>query len=140
MDRLLVNFFLLECGAGFSLLCFLGQHPQHMEIPALGVIMELQLPAYTTATAMLDSSHVCNLHHSSWQCWILNPLSEARDRTCIFMDTSPVRNPLNHNGNSRSRLFQVLFLKLDFFFSISLSLFLFLKSIQHRVFPRQSPI
>ena len=25
---------------------------------------------------------------SLWQCWILNPLSEARDRTCILMDTS----------------------------------------------------
>ena len=31
---------------------------------------------------MPDQSHVCNLHHSSRQCWILNPLSEARDRTC----------------------------------------------------------
>ena len=24
-------------------------------------------------------SYVCHLHHSSWQCQILNPLSEARD-------------------------------------------------------------
>ena len=37
------------------------------------------LPAYTTATAMTDLSHVCNLHHTSWQCQILNPLSKARD-------------------------------------------------------------
>ena len=37
---------------------------------------EQQLPAYTTAT--LDLSHICNLHHSSRQWWILNPLSEAR--------------------------------------------------------------
>ena len=37
-----------------------------------------------------DPSRVCNLHHSSWQCQILKPLSEARDRTCILMDTSPV--------------------------------------------------
>ena len=29
------------------------------------------------ATAMSDPSHVCDLHHSSWQQWILNPLSEA---------------------------------------------------------------
>ena len=28
------------------------------------------------------------LRHSSWQCWILNPLSPARDQTCILMDTS----------------------------------------------------
>ena len=31
---------------------------------------------------------VCDLHHSSWQCWILNPLSEARDQTRVLMDTS----------------------------------------------------
>ena len=27
------------------------------------------------------SSHVCDLHHGSWQRQILNPLSKARDRT-----------------------------------------------------------
>ena len=37
-------------------LVFLGQHPQHMEIPRLGVESELQLPAYTTATAMQAGS------------------------------------------------------------------------------------
>ena len=31
------------------------------------------------ATAMPDPSHVCHLHHNSWQRWILNPLSKARD-------------------------------------------------------------
>ena len=36
-------------------------------------------------------SHVCNLYHSSQQCQILNPLNEARDRTCILMDTSQIR-------------------------------------------------
>ena len=29
---------------------------------------ELKPPAFTTATAMPDLSHVCNLYHSSWQC------------------------------------------------------------------------
>ena len=33
---------------------------------------------YTTATATPDLSHVCNLHHSSRQRWILNPLSKAK--------------------------------------------------------------
>ena len=28
-----------------------------------------------------DLSHICNFHHSSRQCRILNPLSKARDRT-----------------------------------------------------------
>ena len=67
---------------------FLGPHSQHMEVPKLGVTLELQLPAYATATATRDPSHVCYLHHSSRQCWILSPLSEAGDRTCILMDPS----------------------------------------------------
>ena len=56
----------------------------------LGAELELQLPAYATATATWDSSLVCSLYHSSWQCWILNPLSKASDWTHILMDTSRV--------------------------------------------------
>ena len=41
--------------------------------------VELQLAAYATATATQDPSCICNLYHGSWQCRILNPLSEARD-------------------------------------------------------------
>ena len=52
-----------------------------MEVLSLGVKLELQLLAYTTVIAMQDPSHVCDLHHSSWQCQILKPLSKARDRT-----------------------------------------------------------
>ena len=65
----------------FVLFCFvfLGPHPQHMEVPRLGVELEVQLPVYTSATAMPDLSRVCNLHCSSRQCQIPNPLSEARD-------------------------------------------------------------
>jgi len=71
-----------------------------MEVPRLGVESELQLPAYTTAMATQGPSRICDLHHSSWQCQILNPLSEARDQTSILMDTSRVLNLLSHNGNS----------------------------------------
>ena len=69
---------------------FLGLHPQAMEIPRLGVKLELLQLAYTTATATWDPSHVCKLHHSSRQCRILNSLSEARDQTCILMDASQI--------------------------------------------------
>ena len=61
--------------------------------PRLGVQSELQLLAYTIATAMRDLSHICSLHHSSRQCQILNLLSEARDRTCVLMDTSQICFP-----------------------------------------------
>ena len=52
---------------------FLGPYLQCTEVPRLGVKLELQLPAYTTATATPDPSRACDLHHSSWQRWILNP-------------------------------------------------------------------
>ena len=57
-----------------------------MEVPRLGVESEPQLLANATATATADPSHICDLHHSPQQCWILNPLSEARDRTCLLID------------------------------------------------------
>ena len=69
----------------------LGPHSQRMEVPRLGVELELQLPAYTTATATPDQSRVCDLHQSSWQHQILDPLSETRDGTHIQMDPSPTR-------------------------------------------------
>ena len=46
----------------------------------LGVESELQLPTYATATEMPDMSLTCDLHHSLQQCWILDPLSKARDK------------------------------------------------------------
>ena len=39
----------------------------------------------TTAIATSDLSHVFDLHHSSWKCWILNPLIEARYQTHSLM-------------------------------------------------------
>ena len=61
-----------------------------MEVPRLGVELDLKLPAYATATATQDASHGCDLHQSSQQLRILNPVSEARDRTHILMDTNRV--------------------------------------------------
>ena len=67
-----------------------GPHPWHLEVPRIGVELELQLRDYATATVTWDLSHVCKLRHSSRQRQILNPRSEARDRTCILMDPSQV--------------------------------------------------
>ena len=69
----------------FFIFLLFGATPTLMGVPRLGVKVELQLPAYTTATAILDQNRFCNLHHSSWQGQILNPLSEAS-----LMDTSQV--------------------------------------------------
>ena len=59
---------------------------RYTKVPRLGVESELQLLSYATAT--WDPSLICELHHSSRQRWILDPLNEARDRTCILMDAS----------------------------------------------------
>ena len=64
---------------------FLGPHLHHMEVPRPEAESELQLPAYTTATAMWDPSHIFDLQHSSRQRQILNPLSRARDGTHNLM-------------------------------------------------------
>ena len=39
------------------------------------------------------SKRICDLHHSSQQCQILKPLSEARDRTWVPMDTCRIHFP-----------------------------------------------
>ena len=54
---------------------FLQLHLRRMEVPRLEVEPELQLPTFTTATAM--------------------PLREARDQTRVLMDTSGVLHPLS---------------------------------------------
>ena len=51
----------------FFFLVFLGLNLRHMESPMLGAELELQLPAYTTATTTWDPSHIWDLHPSSSQ-------------------------------------------------------------------------
>ena len=68
--------------------CFLGPHLQHMEVPRLGVESKLQLSPYATTTETWDPSLICDLHDSSEQYWIPDPLSKAMDQTQILMDTS----------------------------------------------------
>ena len=79
-------------------LFFFRPHLQHMEVPWRGVELELQQQARSTATSTWDLSHACDLRHSLGKCWILNPLSEARDQTCTLLDTSWVLNSLSQKG------------------------------------------
>uniref|UniRef100_A0A8D0TTU8 Staufen double-stranded RNA binding protein 1 n=1 Tax=Sus scrofa TaxID=9823 RepID=A0A8D0TTU8_PIG len=83
--------FLADLSTSFVvLLLLLGPHPRHLEVPRLGVKLDLHLPAYTTATARWDPSRICDPHHSSRQCRILNPLSKAGDRIHNLVDVSRV--------------------------------------------------
>ena len=72
--------------------------------PRLGVRLKLQLLAYATATAVPDLNHICDLCESR----IFNPLNEARDQTCILMDTSQIFNQLSHSGSAFVHSFDVL--------------------------------
>ena len=58
-----------------------------MEVPILGIASELQLQA--SSAAKPDLSHIRDLHHSLWQHWIFNQLSEARDSTLILIVPQP---------------------------------------------------
>ena len=74
----------------FFVVVVLGLQPWHMEVPRRGVQSELQLLAYT-ATAMPETSSVCNLHHSSQQPRILNPLTKPVSSWILvgFISTEP---------------------------------------------------
>ena len=72
------NFFCIS-----NLYFFSGLHPRYMEVP--------RLVTYTTATATLDPSPVCNLSTARGNAKILNPLREARDQTCVLVDASQIR-------------------------------------------------
>ena len=63
-----------------------------MEVPGLGVDLELQLLAYVTATATDDPSRVCDLTPQLTAMPDPEPTGEARDRdrTHILMFTSQV--------------------------------------------------
>ena len=79
-----------KCG----LLFLFRAHLRHTEVPRLGMELELQLQAYTTATA-------------------LSPLSQVGDRTHILTNTMSGVNPLGHNQNSCRYVFTVGTFKSD---------------------------
>ena len=85
--------------------CLLELQVWHMEVPRLGMELEPQLLAYATATATWDLSHVCELYHSSQQCWITDPRSETRDGTCILMATTQNRFCWATTGTPSSNFF-----------------------------------
>ena len=61
----------------FLIVSFWGLYPGHMEVPRLGVELELQLLGYTTATARPDPNCFSDLYHNSRQQQKPNPRSEA---------------------------------------------------------------
>ena len=67
-------------------------HPQHEEVPGLGIDSEPQLQLGLG----LNLNYICDLHHSCGnpECW-------AGDWTSNTRETSQIINPLHHSGNSK---------------------------------------
>ena len=93
LDLKVVNILFLVAFFVFCFLFFpfLGLLSRHMEVPRLGGLTRAVAAGYTRATATRDLSRVCDLHHSSRQRLILNPLREARDQTQNLMAPSQIR-------------------------------------------------
>ena len=71
--------------------CFLGPNLQHMEVFRLG-----RNPMYSCRPTpqqrwiWATPANYTTAHSGSWQSWILNPLSKAKDQTRVLMVTSLV--------------------------------------------------
>ena len=86
---------------------FLGLPSRHMEVPRLGVELELQLLGTAPDPAMQDLSHICNLHHSSRQYRIPGPLSKARDQTHILRDINQIHFHCASIGDPKNIFFRI---------------------------------
>ena len=73
-----------------------GRSPGRGQIRAAG----LHHSHSNTRSRPWDPGCFCNLHHSSWQCQILNPLSRAWAQTWHPHGDQSHLLPLSHNGNS----------------------------------------
>ena len=98
----------------FFVFVFLQPNSRHMKVPRLGDELELQLLAYTTATAMRDLSCICNPHYSSRQpqihwagpgnepasSWMLDsfPLSHDRNSKSSYFFTPPLTLVISHGS------------------------------------------
>ena len=70
---------------------FLGPYLRHMEGPRLGVEWSCSCHSCATATAVLDPSRTCNLHHSSLQRGILNPSKQGQGWNLCPLGCSQIR-------------------------------------------------
>ena len=68
-------------------------------------------PIKATAAATPDLSRICDLHHSPWQRWILNPLIEARNQTCHLMVPSRIHFRCATTGTPACNFVEGAFIK-----------------------------
>ena len=111
----------------FFFLVFLGPHLWHMEVPRLGVKLELQLLAYATATG--NTGNICNLHCSLRQCQSLTHWARPGTEYVSSWIWYQVLNPLSHNGNSS---FHFLFYFIFFYKECCHNIFIIVLSFTSR--------
>ena len=124
----------MESYAFFFFFPFFRVAPWHMEVSRLGVKSELQRPASTTAIARQDLSRIGNLHSTSRQHGILNPMSKGRDGTPNLMVTSGIHFRYTTAGNFRKLSFKELLMEFPLWLS---GLRVYSASLWHR--PNQNP-
>ena len=72
----------------------------HVEVPTPGVKLELHLPAYSTATAILDPSYICDLQQRFTSVTSLTQGVRPGIELASSWRQHQVLNPLNHSWNS----------------------------------------
>ena len=87
-----------------------------MEVPRLEIEIELQLLAYAADRTISDLNQIGDIHNNSWQHWILNPLSEARDQIHNLMDYSQICYHCATMGSPFSSFLILIIDSLSFFF------------------------
>ena len=70
--------------------CFLGPHPLHMEVPRLGGLFRATAASLHHSHSNVGSEPRLQPPPQLTACQILNPLIEARDRTCDLMVPSQI--------------------------------------------------
>ena len=86
----------------YCLFVFLGPHLWHR-----GPIRAVAAGLCQSHSNAPDPSHVCDLYHSSWQHWIPNPLSKARDGTCNLSVPSQIRFRCATTGTPSHHMLEV---------------------------------
>ena len=79
---------------------FLQPHLWHMEVPSPGVKWELQPRLHHSRGTSTYELHL-QPTRSLRECWILNPLMEAGEGTCIPQRQGRVLNLLRYKKNSK---------------------------------------
>ena len=92
-----------------SFFVFLGPYLRHMEVPKLGVKLELQLPAYATTTATPDLHTAASSTYTTAHCNARSLTHWAvQGSNCILMDISQIHFHWATTGTPQCHLLNIL--------------------------------